>query len=60
MALTKKMQENFKRIKAEVEKLPAWSMSDFDRAKEWVYPDFSNPTKLFNALEADKNFYLRN
>ena len=60
VSVDNKMQEDFKKIRAEVEKLPAWSMSDFDRAKAWVYRDFSNPTKLFNALEADKNFYLFN
>jgi len=55
-----KMQREFQKIKAEVEKLPAWTMEDFDWAKERLYQDFSTPTKLFNALESNKNFYLFN
>jgi len=54
------MQSEFQKIKAEVEKLPVWSMADFDKAKERIFKDFSSPTVLFNALESDKNFYLFN
>ena len=55
-----KMKSEFEKIKAAVEKLPAWTMKDFDWAKERLFQDFTTPTKLFNALESDKNFYLFN
>ncbi len=58
--ITNEMKSEFQKIKAEVEKPPAWSMSEFDQAKARVYRDFKTPNILFNALEPNKNFYLFN
>ncbi len=57
IGIPNKMKSDFQKIKAEVEKLPGWSMSDFNQAKQWLYRDFSNSTLLYNAFEGDKNFY---
>lgn len=55
-----KWHGDFQRIRTKVEKLPEWSMADFDKAKEQMHQDFSSPVKLFNALEGELEYSLFN